>query len=196
MSRRARRLARGWVAAVVATTLAAGSHAAVDGTWPSLMIVALSTCLAAPLCMLLAGRTLSRWCVALSVVLSQALLHTLFAQSAGAMTAVDHTHHHVAAVADGPAVVISVAPVAHHGGSMLAAHVVAALATYILLRHGEVAGFRLLGSLSLRIQRILAPVLRPVATVPRRVSWTSPRSLSDQLLLSSVCGYRGPPVIA
>ena len=58
------------------------------------------------------------------------------------------------------------------------------------------AGFRLLGSLSLRIQRILAPVLRPVATVPRRVSWTSPRSLSDQLLLPSVCGYRGPPVIA
>ena len=35
----------------------------------------------------------------------------------------------MAAVADGPAVVISVAPVAHHGGSMLAAHVVAALAT-------------------------------------------------------------------
>ena len=193
MSRRARRLARGWVAAVVATTLAAGSHAAVDGTWPSLMIVALSTCLAAPLCMLLAGRMLSRSCVALSVALSQALLHPPFAPSAGAMPAGAPNHHPVAAGADGPP---AVPPVAHHGGSMLAAHVVAALATYILLRHGEVAGFRLLGSLSLRIQRILAPVLRPVATVPRRVSWTSPRSLSDQLLLPSVCGYRGPPVIA
>ena len=79
MSPRARRLARGWVAAFLATTLAAGSHAAVDGTWPSPLIIALSMCLAAPLCMLLAGRALSRWSVAGSVLLSQALLHTLYA---------------------------------------------------------------------------------------------------------------------
>ncbi|OXS85377.1 hypothetical protein [Kocuria marina] len=197
MSPRARRLARGWVAAFVATTLAAGSHAAVDGTWPSPLIIALSMCLAAPLCMLLAGRALSRWSVAGSVLLSQALLHTLYAQSGGMAHAIDYTHHHAASTADGPAVVISVLPAAHHGCGMLAAHAVAAVATYVLLRHGETAAFRLLNAVSLRVLRILVLALRPVTTaVPRRTSWTSPRALADQLLLSSVCGYRGPPALA
>ncbi|RKQ34862.1 PDZ domain-containing protein [Kocuria tytonis] len=198
MSPRARRLARGWVAALVATTLAAGSHAAMDGTWPSPIIVALSTCLAAPVCMLLAGRVLSRGSVVCAVVVSQTLLHTLFAQSGGVAHAVDHSHHQLAAAADGPAVVVSVLPgSAHHGTGMLVAHGVAALATYLLLRHGEMAVFRLLDALSLRVLRLLTAVVRPVtAVVPRRISWTSPRSLADQLLLSSVCAYRGPPAIA
>ena len=197
MSRRAHRLARGWVAAFMATTLAAGSHAAADGAWPSLMIVALSMCLAAPLCMLLAGRVLSRSSVAGAVLMSQMLLHVLFAHSGGAVQTLDHTHHHGAAVADGPAVVISVLPsAAHSGGGMLTAHVVAAAATYLLLRHGEVALFRLLHSLSLRVLTILRAVRRPVTVaVPRRTSWSSPRALADQLLLSSVCGYRGPPAL-
>ena len=80
---------------------------------------------------------------------------------------------------------------------MLVAHAVAALATYLLLRHGEVAAFRLLDAFSVRVLRILAPVLRPVTVeVPRRTSWTSPRALTPQLLLPSVCGYRGPPAFA
>ncbi|MDO4918197.1 hypothetical protein [Kocuria sp.] len=197
MSPRAHRLARGWVVALVATTLAAGSHAAVDGNWPSLLIIALSTCLAAPVCMLLGGRALSRWSMAAAVGLSQALLHILFANSAGGMQLVDHTHHHVAAAGDGPAVVISGLPdVAHHGAGMLAAHAVAALATYALLRRGEVTLFRLVAALSLRVLRILRVVVRPVlVAVPRRVSWSSPRALVDQLLLSCVCGYRGPPAL-
>ena len=197
MSRRAHRLARGWVAAFVATTLAAGSHAAADGSWPPLLIVTLSTCLAAPLCMLLAGRVLSRGSVAGAVLSSQMLLHVIFAHSGGVVHTVDRTHHHAAAATDGPAVVVSVLPsAAHHDGGMLAAHAVAAVATYLLLRHGEVAFFRLLYSLSLCVLRILRAVRRPVTVaVPRRTSWTSPRALADQLLLSSVCGYRGPPAL-
>lgn len=197
MSTRVHRLARGWLAAFVATTLAAGSHAAVGGGWPDPLIVALAVCLAAPLCMVLAGRVLSRWCVAGSVLLSQALLHTLYAASGGTAHAIDHTHHHLGGVADGPAVVISVTPAAHHDAGMLASHAVGAVATYALLRHGETAAFRLLEALSLRVMRILVAGLRPVITVvPRRTSWTSPRALVDQLLLSCVCGYRGPPVTA
>ncbi|WHF21984.1 hypothetical protein QJS66_17730 [Kocuria rhizophila] len=78
----------------------------------------------------------------------------------------DHTHHHVAAVADGPAVVISAAPVAHHTAAANARRPRDCGAGHLLLLcHGEAAGFRLLGSLSLRIQLTLAPALRPVATV-------------------------------
>ena len=93
--------------------------------------------------------------------------------------------------------VVSVLPASHHGHGMLVAHAVAAVATYLLLRHGEVALFRLLHALSLRVLRILRAVRRPVTVaVPRRTSWVSPRALVDQLLLSSVCGYRGPPALA
>lgn len=198
MSPRARRLARGWTTGLVATTLAAGSHAALDGTWPSPLVIALSTCLAAPVCMLLSGRALSRVGVAANVAVSQLLLHVLFAQSTGMVHAVDHTHHHGAAAVDGPQVLItSLPPVAHHGGGMLVAHVVAALATYALLRHGEVAVLRLLETFSLRVLHLLTALPRPVLTaVPPRTSWSSPRALSDQLLLSSLYGYRGPPVAA
>ena len=135
--------------------------------------------------------------VAGAVLSSQMLLHVIFAHSGGVVHTVDRTHHHAAAATDGPAVVVSVLPsAAHHDGGMLAAHAVAAVATYLLLRHGEVAFFRLLYSLSLCVLRILRAVRRPVTVaVPRRTSWTSPRALADQLLLSSVCGYRGPPAL-
>lgn len=199
MSPRARRLARGWVAAFTATALAAGSHAALDGTWPSSLIMALSLCLAAPVCMLLSGRRISRLGTAASVVVSQALLHTLFAQSAGAAHVLDHGHHHgAAATADGAQVLISaVPPMAHHGLPMVVGHVVAALATYALLRHGEVAVLRLVDAVSLRVLGLLTLHPRPVAVpVRRRTAWASPRALADQLLLSCLCGYRGPPVAA
>lgn len=195
MSPRARRLARGWSAALLGTTLAAGSHAALDGTWPPPLVIALSTCLAAPVCMLLSGRALSRAGVAASVAVSQLLLHLLFAQSGAMVHAATRTHHHGTAALEEPQQLLtSVPPVTHHSGAMLAAHVLAALATYALLRHGEVAVVRLLAACSLRVLRLLNLLPRPVLPpVPRRTSWSSPRALSDQLLLSSLCGYRGPP---
>lgn len=198
MSPRARRLARGWIAALLATVLAAGSHAALDGTWPPPLVIALSTCLAAPVCMLLSGRTLSRVGVAASVAVSQLLLHVLFAQSGAMVHAVEHTHHHGSTALEGPQLLLTPVPqVTHHHGAMLVAHVVAALATYALLRHGEVALVRLLATCSLRVLRLLTLLPRPVLPpVPRRTSWSSPRALSDQLLLSSLCGYRGPPAAA
>ncbi|MEX5272358.1 hypothetical protein RF638_00195 [Kocuria sp. CPCC 205235] len=196
MSSRARRLARGWAASLIATSLGAASHAAVDGTWPPVILILLSAALAAPVCMLLAGRVLSRVSVAAAVVASQGLLHGLFAQSGHGVTAVDHTHHVTGAVAEGtPQLVVTLAPdLAHHGAGMLAAHVIAAAATYALLRHGEVAAVRLLDAVSLRVLALVSvPVLPVIRAVPRRIAWTSPRALTDQLLLPVVHGFRGPP---
>lgn len=146
--------------------------------------------------MLLAGRVLSRVSVAAAVVASQGLLHGLFAQSGHGVTAVDHTHHVTGAVAEGtPQLVVSLAPdLAHHGAGMLAAHVIAAAATYALLRHGEVAAVRLLDAVSLRVLALVSVLVLPVIrAVPRRIAWTSPRALTDQLLLPVVHGFRGPP---
>ena len=197
MSSRARRLARGWGASLIATGLGAASHAAVDGTWPPVILMLLSAALAAPVCMLLAGRVLSRVSIAAAVVASQGILHWLFAQSGHGITAVDHTHHVTGAAAESsPQLVVTMAPeLAHHGAGMFAAHVIAATATYALLRHGEVAAVRLIDAVSLRVLAwVSVPVLPVSRTVPRRIAWTSPRALSDQLLLPVVHGFRGPPV--
>lgn len=195
MSPRARRLARGWAAAFVTTTFAAGSHAVVDGSWPPALVIALSMCLAAPVCMLLAGAVLSRAAVTAAVAVSQGLFHGLFAHSGHGATVVDHTHHLIAS-AD-PQLVIAVSGTAHHGSGMLAAHALAAAATYVLLRHGEVAAMRSLGAVALRVLRLLVrPVPLPVPRLPRRTSWLSPRALADQLLLPRVHGHRGPPAPA
>lgn len=197
MSSRARRLARGWGASLIATGLGAASHAAVDGTWPPVILMLLSAALAAPVCMLLAGRVLSRVSIAAAVVASQGILHWLFAQSGHGITAVDHTHHVTGAAAESsPQLVVAMAPeLAHRGAGMFAAHVIAAAATYALLRHGEVAAVRLIDAVSLRVLAwVNVPVLPVIRTVPRRIAWTSPRALSDQLLLPVVHGFRGPPV--
>ncbi len=197
MSSRARRLARGWGASLIATGLGAASHAAVDGTWPPVILMLLSAALAAPVCMLLAGRVLSRVSIAAAVVASQGILHWLFAQSGHGITAVDHTHHVTGAAAESsPQLVVAMAPeLAHRGAGMFAAHVIAATATYALLRHGEVAAVRLIDAVSLRVLAwVSVPVLPVIRTVPRRIAWTSPRALSDQLLLPVVHGFRGPPV--
>ena len=60
MSPRARRLARGWAGAAIATSAAALSHAAAGGQAPPVVLVLLSLALSGPLCMALAGRVLSR----------------------------------------------------------------------------------------------------------------------------------------
>ena len=86
MASRARRLARGWAASLTATGLGAASHAAVDGTWPPVILMLLSAALAAPVCMLLAGTVLSRVSVAAAVVASQGLFHGVFAQAGHGVT--------------------------------------------------------------------------------------------------------------
>lgn len=197
MASRARRLARGWAASLIATGLGAASHAAVDATWPPVILMLLSAALAAPVCMLLAGRVLSRVSVAAAVAMSQGLFHSVFAQAGHGITTVDHTHHAAGAVAEGtPQLVVTTAPnLVHHGAGMLGAHIIAAVATYLLLRHGEVAVVRLVDAVSLRVSAwVSMPLPLVIRTAPRRIAWTSPRALTDQLLLLVVHGFRGPPL--
>lgn len=146
--------------------------------------------------MLLAGRLLSRVSTAAAVLLSQGLFHVVFAGGGGA-TVTDHTGHHAsAAFQDGPNVVIVAAEHAH-GSEMLAAHAVAAALTYLLMRRGELAGVRLLDAVALRVLRLVTVTRTPVLPLSRpRAAWTSPRALTDQLLLPTLNGHRGPPTFA
>lgn len=200
MNPRARRLARGWAAAGIATSAAVLSHAAADGQAPPAVLVLLSLALSGPLCTALAGRVLSRSSLLLGVLLSQSVLHALFAASGGAgavSRATGSSLHHAAqhGAAAGPALVLEVQPHTGHGGAaMVVAHVLAALAAYVLMRHGEVAAVVLLETLRLRVRR-RRPV-RPapvVARRPRAVQAGRPHVLTDQALLRPVRSHRGPP---
>ncbi len=196
MGPRARRLVRGWAGAVVATSAAALSHAVAGGQAPPLLLVLLSLALSGPLCMALAGRVLSRSCLLLGVLLSQSVLHALFAGSGGVST-VSHTAHGPAlhGAAAGPALVLEVQTHAEHGGAaMVVSHVLAALAAYVLMRHGEVAAVVLLEAVRLRVRRRRDVPAAPVVVVrPPAVRAGRPHALTDQALLRPVRSHRGPP---
>jgi hypothetical protein len=203
VSPRARRLARGWAGAAIATSAAAISHAAAGGQAPPVVLVLLSLALSGPLCMALAGRVLSRSSLLLGVLLSQSVLHALFAASGGAGTVAHAAHpslhhaaqHGAAGGAPGPALVLDVQSHAEHGGTaMVVSHVLAALASYVLMRHGEVAAVVLLEALRLRVRRRRQVLPAPVVVGrPRAVRAGRPHVLTDQTLLRPVRSHRGPP---
>ncbi len=185
----------------MATSAAVLSHAAAGGQAPPAVLVLLSLALSGPLCMALAGRVLSRSSLLLGVLLSQSVLHTLFAASGGVSTvahAAQHSAHHGGAAGSpgaGPALVLEVQSHAEHGGAvMVVAHVLAALAAYVLMRHGEVAAVVLLEALRLRVRRLRQALTAPVVVArPRAVRAGRPHVLTDQSLLRPVRSHRGPP---
>ncbi|MFF0990130.1 hypothetical protein [Kocuria nitroreducens] len=205
MSPRARRLARGWAGASIATSAAVVSHAAVGGQAPPAVLVLLSLAVSGPLCVALAGRVLSRSSLLLGVLLSQSVLHVLFAASGGAGTVAHATHSSLHQVGQlgaagsssgaGPALVLEVQSHAVHGGTaMLVSHVLAGLAAYVLMRHGDVAAVVLLGALRLRVHRRRQVLPVPVVVGrPRPVRAGRPHALTDQTLLRPARSYRGPP---
>ena len=83
MSTRATRTLHGVAASAVATWTAAVSHTVGGGEAPSPVVLLVVTALAAPLCVAVAGRTLSLPRVIVAVGLAQVLLHTTFAATAG-----------------------------------------------------------------------------------------------------------------
>lgn len=192
MSPRARRLARGWAGAGIATGAAAASHAVAGGQAPPAAVLLLSLALSGPVCMALAGRVLSRSSLALGVLLSQSLLHGMFAASGGVSTVADGSHH---AAPGGPALVLQVQSHPEHGGAaMVVAHLLAALAGYALMRHGEVAAVTLLEALRLRVRQLWRTLAGAVVVGrPRPVRPGRPRALTDQSLLRPVRSHRGPP---
>jgi len=196
---RAQRLARGWTGAGLATSFAAASHVAADGPAPPAVLVLLSLALSGPLCVALAGRMLSRASLLAGVLLSQGLLHALFAGTGAVTTVVDATRPaglHGAAHA-GPALVLQVESHAGHAGpAMVLSHVLAAAACYALVRHGEVAAVVLLDTLRLRVRRLWQALSVPLAVLrPRAAAGGRPHVLTDQSLLRPVRSHRGPPPV-
>lgn len=202
MHTRRMRVARGLVAAALATFAAASSHGIAGGVMPSLFALLIAASAAVFVCIALAGRALSLWRLSISVVLSQAAFHLLFTlvpAANGTVLSGAHGEHTM----PGGATMLqldAVVPAAHgHPGDavMWAGHAVAAVVTIVALRRGERAFWGLFSTLRLCALALFGALL---AIVPvRRTVPVAP----DRLDLPAFAGIflspmrrRGPPAIA
>ena len=204
MSTRWARFARGWLAAGIATFVAAFFHAATGGNPPGLLAITLSLAFSGIACVALAGKRLSLWRLSLSVALSQFLFHALFSLgSTGSAVTIsgttDHAHH---------ATHLVVTPLAGSGAHlhtlvqtdpwMWVGHATAALVTVLALRFGERAFWGLYETARIRISRVVPTLtLVPIDRMPG----TPTTSVAARVVVLRDLGiplgrmrHRGPPL--
>lgn len=187
---RAQRVGRGVAASAVATFLATVSHGAVDAALPSAINIAVALCLAAPVCVLLAGRTMSWGRLSVAVVLSQALFHGILAVDlTGAGGAATGAHHGAVQTAWGVGPTVEHAS---HAPGMWAAHALAAAVTILALGRGERA-VRAIARFFVRAVRALAPV-RGLGAADATTPAPAPLLLPRALTVLSAMRHRGPPL--
>lgn len=186
------RLLRGFAGASIATFVALASHVWVGGQMPGMLGIAVPWLLSAMVCTLLSGIRLSALRLSVSVLLSQALFHSLFVL--GAITPRGGVAPHV----HGPLVLPSAsgAVIVPEDTGMWVAHAIAAMITVLALHRGERL-VQALVDLAFAVARwlsravVVAPVL-PVA--PARPRWTvlvAPLRAEPRL---AALRRRGPPL--
>lgn len=199
---RAPRVARGAVAASIATFAALMSHVAGGGSVPGWAGIAAPWVLALMVCTLLAGRRLSLVRLSISVLISQVLFHTLFVMGAPTTVGVGAGAHDHTAMAVLPTV--SGAPLM--GGwadpAMWSSHAFAAAVTIGLLYRAERA-VRMLLALAAQVRawarRVVArsvPASLTRLRLPRRSRIVSRPWVLRPAPHLSVLRRRGPPSIA
>jgi hypothetical protein len=207
MTTRWARFARGWIAALISTFVAACSHALAGGGLPGTAGLALCLAFSGVVSILLAGKTLSLWRLSLAVALSQLLFHSLFslltvARPGGVPTgdAVGVGMNHGGepmVLQPGPAA-SAVPPMSLAADlRMWAGHAIAAVVTIAVLALGEHVFWCLADGARLCVTRILGSVLpvdTPAAFRARLVAGAiAPR---PRYLVFSIHRHRGPPVFA
>jgi hypothetical protein len=130
-------VARGWAVGTVAVLGGAAAHAVAEGHAPQLVVVLACWALSGLLCTVISLCRVPALSGALGVLLSQGLLHWLFAQAGHGTTpaaspAAAHAHHGAAVLPSAPI------PEPHDlSAAMLLLHVAAAALTCLALRQGE-----------------------------------------------------------
>lgn len=191
---RAQRAGRGIAAAAAATFIATVSHASVGAALPPALNVAIALCLAAPVCVMLAGRSMSWWRLSIAVVLSQALFHGILALDLrGDGVAATGVHHGGAALLlDASASAHLPATHAAHSPWMWAAHALAAVVTILALGRGEQAARAIVRFLVAAVR-----ALRPVHGLGPETDAVLPAPaaplLTRAMTVLSPMRHRGPP---
>ncbi|WP_314422184.1 hypothetical protein [uncultured Microbacterium sp.] len=181
------RLLRAASASTVATTVAAASHTVAGGAAPHPLLVVAMASFLVPLAAVLLGAGASRFRVAATVLVSQALFHATF-QMLGAPTGtavVSGHQHHLDLSALGTA-----ASTAAPDSAMIVGHLIAAVLTTAALCHGESMVRVIAMWVQARIRRA-NPLFRASHDAPAPPAFATPL-LIDVALGSSV-SRRGPP---
>ena len=197
MTTRGLRLVRGWIGAVVATSIAAGSHFLAGGNAPEPLLLLLALALSGLACTALTGRGLSLWRLSAGVALSQGLFHWLFSGAAaphGSSAPAGGHLAHTSGLEPAAGTILSAAA-DHSSPLMWLGHAVAAVLTVAVLRHGEVAVVRLVQAMRTRVTAFLPlfqplPVRPAAAVLPTNRRVRPLRNLGAPLL---VMRHRGPP---
>ncbi|MEH3089961.1 MAG: hypothetical protein PGN24_10330 [Microbacterium arborescens] len=209
-SPRQQRALRAGAAATLATFVALLSHVSAGGEPPALLGVALPWALSLVVCLLVVGRRLSALRLAAAVVGAQVLFHALFSlgvvPSSGSLPSAPfgpanmsahslHTGHmsmSASILPGGP--IIGMTPDA----AMLAAHLVAAIVTTVVLHRGErlvVAVAELARRAGLKLRAAAGIPVRPTNPSLRpRIGGAPVRARHPRPLVASPA-RRGPPAL-
>lgn len=203
MDTRWARLARGWFTAAVSVVVAAVSHLAGGGTLPGLLGAVLALTFAGLASVALAGKTLSRLRLSLSVLVSQFAFHLLFGLGSGPAAAAlpPHGAHQHGAMLVEIAATSGSSTAMPAGSSMWLAHAVAALVTIVLLRRGERAFWALLALARTILVAVLLPLRAtacPASLEPVRLRLALGESPVHRasVVLRAGRSLRGPPALA
>jgi hypothetical protein len=196
------RVVRGVIAGGLSASLAAASHSAADTATPQPAVVIASVAIAVGVCVLLAGHRMGPVRMGSAVTISQGCYHLLFSLPGAITTGTvatsvrglgpAHGHDHSALVALSP----GLPPVETASWLMPVVHLMAAVVTYLLLRHGERAWWSLVDVLGVRVRRLLTGMIpwvrarRPLGRPGRFFH----RDLHDLGYTLKVVTSRGPPV--
>jgi hypothetical protein len=195
MATRWGRVVRGLVAATIAVFVSAFAHVLAGGAVPDSGGLALAFAFAALASIALAGRTVSRIRVGVSVILSQGLFHVLFDLTATAHVA--HTTHTMGMTMGGTMPTVTTTALMPTDGWMWLAHGVAAAITIVALAWGERAFWGLLDSarlaltLALRMAALRAETARP-SEARSSSAWTL--AAIPAVCLDAGLWRRGPPM--
>ena len=202
-SSRSVRALRGAVAALFATLVALCSHVLAGGQMPDLLGVMLPLAVSVQVCILLSSRRFSVFRLSVAVAFSQFFFHGLFSlgagQSDGMAMNMDMPHGHLThTAATVPPGALDVSHLAH-GGPMLLAHVIAGIATVLVLHHSESLLFSLTGVVDLFFLGFLwfltAVFQFPAMSRRPLVRRTEPLAFVSAVYLNCVA-RRGPPALS
>jgi hypothetical protein len=200
MTTRWARVARGTLTACFAVFVSALFHAVAGGGAPSVLAVILCLAFCVPACIVLAGKRLSVWRMAVSVSLSQFVFHALFSLTPfgthfATVGGTAHVHDGSQLIATAGGASAQVATM-QSDAWMWVAHASAALLTIVALRYGEGSFWALLRTASVRIVAfadaiVLVPA--PTITADARPIDVRPLELPELFVTIGRMRHRGPP---
>lgn len=203
-SSRSIRALRGALAALFATVVALISHVLAGGQVHGLLGLMLPLSISIMVCTLLSGRRFSLFRLSIAVAVSQFFFHGLFTMGADhpgsmIMPANSGHDHLMDTVAMASTESLAMAGHAAHDGSMMFAHILAAIATILVLHRSESILFTLsdLADLFfLNVPWFLVAALRfPFVERRPQFSCSEPPALVSAVYVSCVA-RRGPPAFS